>query len=76
MSESIYHIHYSLGFKIGKLDGLSRHSRKNISELAAYFFDKEQLLDLENKKVREEEDTEDMELEGINMATWEMKNAV
>ena len=39
-----------------------------------HFFDKGQLLDLENDDVGEEEDAEDVELEGIDVATWERKN--
>ena len=39
-----------------------------------HFFDEGQLLDLENNDIREEEDAEDVELEGIDMPTWEKKN--
>ena len=38
------------------------------------FFDEGQLLDLENDNVGKEEDAEDVELEGIDVATWEKKN--
>ena len=40
----------------------------------AQFFDEGQLLDLENDNVGEEEDAEDVEVEGINVATWVKKN--
>ena len=42
----------------------------------AYFFDKGQLLDLENYDIGEEEDAEDIELEVIDVATWEKKNGL
>ena len=42
----------------------------------AHFFDEGQLLDLENCDVGEEEDAEDVELEGIVVATWEKKNGL
>ena len=42
----------------------------------AQFFDKEQLLDLENNDVREEEDAEYVELEGIDVVIWEKKNGL
>ena len=61
---------------MGKPDGLSRHSGEEKSGMDAHFFDKGQLLDLENDDVGEEEDTEDVELEGIDVATWEKKNGL
>ena len=42
----------------------------------AHFFDEEQLLNLENDDVGEEVDAEDVELEGIDVATWEKKNGL
>ena len=74
--EFIYHIHYRPGFKIGKPDGLSRRSREEKSGTDANFFDAGQLLDLENDNAGEEEDAEDIELEGIDVATWEKKNGL
>ena len=59
---------------MGKPDGLSRRSGEETSGRDAYFFDEGQLLDLENDDVREEEDMEDVELEGINMVIWEKKD--
>ena len=76
MYKFIYHIHYRPGFKIGKPDGLSRHSREEKSGMDSYFFNEGQLLDLENDDVGEEEDMEDVELEGIDVATWEKKNGL
>ena len=38
-----------------------------------YVFNIQQLLDLEKYDVRQAEDIEDLELEGINMAMWEKK---
>ena len=68
MSEFIYHIHYRPGFKIGKPDGLSRHLGKEKSAMDAHIVNEWQLLDLENNDVVEEENAEDMELEGIEVA--------
>ena len=69
MSEFIYHLHYRLGFKEAKLDGLSRCSEKEKSGIDAHFFDEGQLLDLANDNVVEEENAEDIELQGIDVAT-------
>ena len=69
ISEFIYHIYYIPGFKIDKPDGLSRRLGEEQSGMGAHFFDEGQLLDLENDDVGEEEDAEDVELEGIDMAT-------
>ena len=44
--------------------------------MEAHFFDEGQLLDLENDNVGGEEDAEDVELQGIDMATWEKKNGL
>ena len=61
---------------MGKPDGLSRRSGEDKSGMDADFFDEGQLLDLENHSIGNEEDTEDVELEGIDVATWENKNGV
>ena len=53
---------------IGKPDGLSRRSGKEKSGMEANFFDKGQLLDLENINIEKEEDAEDVELERIDVA--------
>ena len=42
----------------------------------AHFFNEGQLMDLENDDVGEEEDAEDVELEGVDVATWEKKNGL
>ena len=42
----------------------------------AQFFDEGQLLDLKSDNVGEEEDAEDVEVEGIDVATWEKKNGL
>ena len=73
MSEFIYHIHYRPGFKMGKPDGLSRRSGQEKSGIDTHFFDEEQLLDLENDNVGEKEDAEHVELQGIDVITWEKK---
>ena len=59
---------------MGKPEGLSRHSGEEKSGMDTHFFDEGQLLDLENNDAGEEEDAEDLELEGIDVATWEKKN--
>ena len=61
---------------MGKPDGLSRHSGKEKSGMDANCFNEGQLLDLENNDLGEEQDTEDVELEGSDVATWEKKNRV
>ena len=76
MSEFIYNIHYRPGFKMGKPDGLSRGSGEEKSGMDVHFFDEGQLLDLEYDNVGEEDDVEDVELEGIDVATWEKKNGL
>ena len=69
MSEFIYSIHYRPGFKIGKLDRLSRCLVEEKSGMYMQFFDEGQLLDVENDNVGEEEDAEDVELQGIDVGT-------
>ena len=76
MSKYIYHIQFSPGLKIGKPDGLSRRLVEENSAIYTYFFDEIQLLDLENDDVGEEQDAEDVELKGIDVATWEIKNGL
>ena len=76
MPEFFYHIHYRPGFKMGKPDGLSRRLGEEKSGMNAHFFDEGELMDLKNNNVGEEEDAEDVELEGIDVATWEKKNRV
>ena len=61
---------------MGKPDGLSRRSGKEKSGMEGHFFDEGELLDLENNDVGEEEDAEDVELDGIDVATWEKKNGI
>ena len=61
---------------MGKPDGLSRRSGEEKSGIDAHCFDEGQLLDLENDDVAKEEDAEDVELQGIDVATWEKKNAL
>ena len=74
MSEFIRHIHYSLGFKIRKPNGLSRHSEEEKSGIDVYLFDVGQLLNLENDDARKEEDTEDVKLKRIDILICEEKN--
>ena len=57
-----------------KPDGLARCSEEEKSEMEAYFFNEGQLLNLKNNYIRDEEDLEDVELEGIDIPTWKRKN--
>ena len=61
---------------MGKPDGLSRRSGEEKSGMDVDFFNEGQLLDLENEDVGEEEDAEDVQLAGIDVATWEKKNGL
>ena len=61
---------------MGKVDGLSRRSGEEKSGMDVHFFDKEQLLVLEDDDVREEEDAADVELQAIDGAIWEKKNGL
>ena len=61
---------------MGKPHGLSRRSEEEKSRMDTYFFDEGQLLDIENDNVGEDEDVENMELEGIDVAIWEKKNGL
>ena len=61
---------------MGKPDGLSRRSGKEKSGIEAQFFEEGQLVDLEEDNDGEEEDAEDVELEGINMPGWDKKNGL
>ena len=54
---------------MGKPDGQSRRSEDQKSGIDRPFFDEGQLLDLENDDVVEEEHAEDVELQGIHVAT-------
>ena len=59
---------------MGKPDGLSRRSGEEKSGMEAQFFNEGQLLDLEENNNDQEEDAEDVELEGIDVANWEKKH--
>ena len=59
---------------MGKLDGLLRHLEEDKSGMDTPFFNEGQLIDLENKDIGEEGGTENVELQGIHMTTWEKKN--
>ena len=76
MFKFMYHIHYRLGFKTHKPDGLSRDSVEEKFWKQVHVFDARQLLDLENDDVGEEADAEDVELARIDVATWEKKNGL
>jgi len=61
---------------MGKTDGLSRRSGKETFGLEGRFFDEGQLLDLEEDDTEERGYADDLELEGINIASWEKKNGL
>ena len=61
---------------MGKPGGLSRRWGEEKSGMDAHFFNEGQLLDLENNDVGEEDNVEDVEVEGIDKATWEKKHGL
>ena len=61
---------------MGKPDGLSRHLGEEKYGMDAYFFDEGQLLHLKNDNVGEEDDAKDVDLEGVDVATWEKQNGL
>src|SRR5437868_8276224 len=61
---------------MGKPDGLSRHLGEEKSGMEGQFFEEGQLLDLEEDNDGEEEDAEDVGLEGIDVAGWDKKNGL
>ena len=76
MSEFSYQIHYCPAKKMGKPDSLSRRSGEEKSRMKAQFFNEGQLLDLKENNNDQEEDAEDVELEGIDVANWEKKHGL
>jgi len=61
---------------MGKADGLSRRSGEEKSRMEARFFDEGQLLDLEEDDTEERRDADDVELEAIDVASWEKRNGL
>jgi len=61
---------------MGKADGLSRRSGEEKSNMEARFFDEGQLLDLEEDDAEERRDSDDMELEAVDVISWEKKNGL
>ena len=61
---------------MSKPDGLSGCPGEEKSGLDLHLLDKGQGLDLENGDPGEEEDVETVELEGMDVATWEQKNGL
>ena len=56
---------------MGKPDGLSRRSGEEKSDMEAKFFEDGQLLVLPHE---EEDDGDEIELQGIDVSTWEKRN--
>ena len=69
MSEFIYYIHYRPGYKMAELDGLSSSLGEQRSEMDAYSFDNGQLMYLKNNDIGEAEETADVGLKEIDVAT-------
>ena len=65
----MYHIDCGPGCKICKPGGLSRCSEEEKYGMDTDLFNKGQLLDLEKDDIGKEKDAENMELEGIDVAT-------
>jgi len=61
---------------MGKADGLSRRSGEEKSGMEARFFDEGQLLDLEEDDAEERRDADDVELEAIDVVSWEKKSGL
>jgi len=61
---------------MGKADGLSRYSEEEKSGIEARIFNEGQLLDLEEDDTEERGDADDVELEAIDVASWEKKNGL
>src|SRR5437879_1245690 len=74
ISEFMHQIHCQPGSKMGKPDGLSRCSGEEKSGMEGQYFEEQQLLDLEEDNDGEEEEAENMELEGIDVAGWDKRN--
>ena len=70
----IHHVYYSHGFKMSKPDSGSGCLGTEKSRMDVYIFDQEQWRKLENNNVGDGQDTADVELEGIDIATCEKKN--
>ena len=56
---------------MGKPDGLSRRLGEEKSGMEVQFFNEGQLMDLEEDNIG---DAEDVELEGVDVTSWEKKN--
>ena len=76
MSEFRYNIHYGAGTKMGKPDGLFRHSGEEKSAMDAKFFEQGQLLDLGEDENDNEGNADDIELEGIDVTKWDKRNGL
>jgi len=61
---------------MGKADGLSKRSGEEKSGMEARFFNEGQLLDLEEDDAEERGNADNVELEAINVASWEKKNGL
>ena len=67
-------MHYRFRFIMGKPDGPSILSKKEKYAIDAQTLHEEQLLDLENDKIKEEEDIAVVELEEINVVSKQKQN--
>ena len=76
MSEFRYNIQYRPGTKMGKPDSLSRRSGEEKSGMDAKFFEQEQLLDLVEDANDNEGNADNIELEGIDVSKWDIRNGL
>ena len=76
MSEFSYHIHYRPGFNISKPHDLSRRSVEEKSGMDAHYVEEGQVLVLENENIGEEGGMKDVEIERVDVVTWEKKNGL
>ena len=61
---------------MGKSDALARCVGQEKFEYDTHLINERHLLELENDHVREEEDAEDVQLEGIDVVIWKNKNGL
>ena len=76
MSEFRYNIPYRPEINIGEPDGLFRPSGEQESAMDAKFFEAGQLLDLKENENDNAGNSDDIQLEGIDLSTWDKRNGL
>ena len=71
MSDFHYYMYYRPGTKMGKVDVLSRLSAQEESRMDAKFFEKGQLLKVEENEKDDKGTADDIELNGIDISKWD-----